>query len=130
MRKLFAVLVLSAPLTFAQEMRPERRERLQEDAKRESTVPDPRAVAVTLPKAITVDLSEKDKKGSISGNFRQGNVILGAKLTAPLDDAEEPIVFADLTGLSAKTVLEGNLTYLSWKPRIDRPRMLEACREL
>ncbi len=130
MKRLFVVIMVIAPLVVAQAPREERREELREETKKGSTVPEPRAVGVILPKAITVDLSEKDKKGSISGNFRQGNIILSSKLTAPFEDVDEPVVFGDLTGLTAKTSAEASLTYLSWKPRIDRPRFLAACRAL
>lgn len=130
MKRLLIVPMFWASLAAGQELTGREKELVREDAKRESTVPEPRAVGVILPQAIIVDLSEKDKKGSISGNFRQGDIILGAKLTAPFEDASEPVVFADLTGLSARTVAQANITYFSWKPNINRVQMLDACRLL
>jgi hypothetical protein len=131
MKKLWIFLLLITPLAVAQEYDITARERtLKEQAVAEATDPEPRAVGVILPKALTIDLSEKDKKSSVSGSFKQGNLALSAKLTAPIDDADQPVVFGDLTGLTAKTIGEGKLTYISWKPRIDRLKLSTSCRDL
>lgn len=132
MKKLLLVVALVAPSSSAQNppVEPFREAALKTFVIPQATDPEPRAVGVILPKALTIDLSEKDKKSSISGTFKQGNLLIGAKITAPIDDANEPIVFGDLTGLTARTVAEGKLTYVSWNPSIDRTKLLAACRAL
>lgn len=125
------VLAALAQFATAQDLDLTARERtMREQAVAQATDPEPRAVGVILPKALTIDLSEKDKKSSLSGNFKQGNLTISAKLTAPIDNADQPVAFADLTGLTAKTVGEGKVTYMSWKPNIDRVRLTAACRML
>jgi hypothetical protein len=129
MKRLLVILFL-APVVFGQDPLEARISAMKEKAVAEATDPEPHAVGVILPKALTIDLSEKDKKSSISGNYKQGNVTFSAKLTAPIDDADQPVIFGDLTGLAAKTVGEGKVTYMSWNPRIDRLRLEAACRKL
>src|SRR5687768_7008818 len=70
----------------------------------------PDVQAIAPPRAVTFALTNKDKRATVSGNLRQGSLVLGAKLSAAVEEGVETIEFADLTGLSSGTVGEGSLT--------------------
>lgn len=89
----------------------------------------PDVQAIAPPRALTFALTNKDKRATVSGNVRQGDLILGAKLSAAVDENSEGTEFADLTGLTQGTVGEGSLTYMSWHPTTSPEGLERVCQQ-
>jgi len=89
----------------------------------------PDVQAIAPPRAVTFTLTNKDKRATVGGNLRQGNLVVGAKLGAAVEEGVETIEFADLTGLNSGTTGEGSLTYLSWNPKTDPEGLERICQQ-
>jgi hypothetical protein len=55
--------------------------------------------------------------------------VLGAKVSAAVDESADVTEFADLTGLTTGTVGEGSLTYLSWNPQTSPEGLERVCQQ-